>query len=335
MVELVKGISKLPDRRLEADRPRHSIQFINDQRQSLVDPKKILFAPLHIKLGLMKQFVKALDKEGECFKTERTDIKTLQWCGYKACGCDWLVHRAFTPPVRGSNSGLGKIAANEQEPMDWEDVPFLPQESAPFVPSRPPRKMRYFIFVQASEPPSLSANSFPNMRALVPKVQKERKFFKQFVRGLCLSGFESHPHRLYSARSFRDVPFFFERHLKSRKRRDEAANTQIYAKSSATCMNSSVRVFEISVEREILQTTPGKFFLNTHCKCDSGKLLGEPPPLAPNRKKRQAKTKWRQANPTTVTTTFDDSRIQRAAEKPSGKSILKVSRSAAICGDKF
>ncbi|GFX83887.1 uncharacterized protein TNCV_4885051 [Trichonephila clavipes] len=32
-----------------------------------------------------------------------------------------------------------------------------------------------------------------------------------------------------------------------------------------------------------------------------GKLLGEPPPLAPNRKKRQAKTKWRQANPTTVT----------------------------------
>ncbi|GFU20576.1 hypothetical protein TNCV_3368671 [Trichonephila clavipes] len=30
MVELVKGISKLPDRRLEADRPRHSIQFIND-----------------------------------------------------------------------------------------------------------------------------------------------------------------------------------------------------------------------------------------------------------------------------------------------------------------
>ncbi|GFT24720.1 aprataxin [Trichonephila clavipes] len=27
----------------------------------------------------------------------------------------------------------------------------------------------------------------------------------------------------------------------------------------------------------------------------------EPPPLAPNRKKRQAKTKWRQANPTTVT----------------------------------
>ncbi|GFV15382.1 uncharacterized protein TNCV_4834091 [Trichonephila clavipes] len=40
----------------------------NVERQSLVDPKKILFPPLHIKLGLMKQFVKALDKEGECFK---------------------------------------------------------------------------------------------------------------------------------------------------------------------------------------------------------------------------------------------------------------------------
>ncbi|GFV64745.1 uncharacterized protein TNCV_3275161 [Trichonephila clavipes] len=40
----------------------------NVERQSLVDPKKILFPPLRIKLGLMKQFVKALDKEGECFK---------------------------------------------------------------------------------------------------------------------------------------------------------------------------------------------------------------------------------------------------------------------------
>ncbi|GFW45593.1 uncharacterized protein TNCV_3245311 [Trichonephila clavipes] len=40
----------------------------NVERQNLVDPKKILFPPLHIKLGLMKQFVKALDKEGECFK---------------------------------------------------------------------------------------------------------------------------------------------------------------------------------------------------------------------------------------------------------------------------
>lgn len=40
----------------------------NVERKSLVDPKKILLPPLHIKLGLMKQFVRALPKEGECFK---------------------------------------------------------------------------------------------------------------------------------------------------------------------------------------------------------------------------------------------------------------------------
>ena len=35
---------------------------------SLVDPSKVLLPPLHIKLGLMKQFVKALSKDGECLK---------------------------------------------------------------------------------------------------------------------------------------------------------------------------------------------------------------------------------------------------------------------------
>ena len=34
----------------------------------LVDPQNILLSPLHIKLGLMKNFVKALDKDGEAFK---------------------------------------------------------------------------------------------------------------------------------------------------------------------------------------------------------------------------------------------------------------------------
>ncbi|ESO07053.1 hypothetical protein HELRODRAFT_184669 [Helobdella robusta] len=33
----------------------------------LVDRDRILFPPLHIKLGLIKQFTKALDKEGGCF----------------------------------------------------------------------------------------------------------------------------------------------------------------------------------------------------------------------------------------------------------------------------
>ena len=32
-----------------------------------MDRDKILFPPLHIKLGLIKQFTKALDKDGGCF----------------------------------------------------------------------------------------------------------------------------------------------------------------------------------------------------------------------------------------------------------------------------
>ena len=39
--------------------------IINDP---LVEPVKIIFPPLHIKLGLMKQFVKALSSDSECFK---------------------------------------------------------------------------------------------------------------------------------------------------------------------------------------------------------------------------------------------------------------------------
>jgi hypothetical protein len=34
----------------------------------LIDPRKVLLPSLHIKLGLVKQFVKALPKKGECFK---------------------------------------------------------------------------------------------------------------------------------------------------------------------------------------------------------------------------------------------------------------------------
>jgi hypothetical protein len=35
---------------------------------SLVDPQKVLLPPLHINLGVMKQFVKAPDKSGSCFQ---------------------------------------------------------------------------------------------------------------------------------------------------------------------------------------------------------------------------------------------------------------------------
>lgn len=39
----------------------------NIKNEPLVDRNKIVFPPLHIKLGLMKQFVKALDRTGDCF----------------------------------------------------------------------------------------------------------------------------------------------------------------------------------------------------------------------------------------------------------------------------
>ena len=40
----------------------------NVKWEPLLDPKKVLFPPLHLKLGLMKQFVRALDKESPAFK---------------------------------------------------------------------------------------------------------------------------------------------------------------------------------------------------------------------------------------------------------------------------
>ncbi|GFY37792.1 enzymatic polyprotein [Trichonephila inaurata madagascariensis] len=66
----------------------------------------------------------------------------------------------------------------EEEPMDWKDVPFLPEVSAPSVPSHPPRKLRSLISVQVSEPPSLSSNHFPNMRVLVPKKVEPEELVK-------------------------------------------------------------------------------------------------------------------------------------------------------------
>lgn len=45
--------------------------------ESLVEKEKILLPPLHIKLGLMKQFVKALDKNGECFNHIRNAFPNL------------------------------------------------------------------------------------------------------------------------------------------------------------------------------------------------------------------------------------------------------------------
>ncbi len=45
--------------------------------KSLVDLEKILLPPLHIKLGLMKQFVKALNKDGNCYKYIKATFPNL------------------------------------------------------------------------------------------------------------------------------------------------------------------------------------------------------------------------------------------------------------------
>ena len=49
-------------------RPNLKPDDLNILHEPIVDRKKIVFLPQHIKLGLMKQFVKALQTEGECFK---------------------------------------------------------------------------------------------------------------------------------------------------------------------------------------------------------------------------------------------------------------------------
>jgi len=49
----------------------------NVVHESLVDRDKILLPPFHIKLGLMKQFVKALDINDECYKYIRNKFPNL------------------------------------------------------------------------------------------------------------------------------------------------------------------------------------------------------------------------------------------------------------------
>ena len=55
-------------RKVWPERKEFPVGQKNVINEPLVDPQKILLPPLHIKLGLMKQFVKALDKEGRCFR---------------------------------------------------------------------------------------------------------------------------------------------------------------------------------------------------------------------------------------------------------------------------
>ena len=50
---------------------------VNVANERLVDPDKIYLPPLHIKLGLMKVFVKALNRDGEAFNHLRKQFPRL------------------------------------------------------------------------------------------------------------------------------------------------------------------------------------------------------------------------------------------------------------------
>lgn len=49
-------------------RTEFSVRKNNVKWEPLLYPRKVLFPPLHLKLGLMKQFVRALHKEFPAFK---------------------------------------------------------------------------------------------------------------------------------------------------------------------------------------------------------------------------------------------------------------------------
>ncbi|GFQ81329.1 hypothetical protein TNCT_516331 [Trichonephila clavata] len=59
----------------------------------------------------------------------------------------------------------------EEEPMDWKDVPFLPEVSAPFIPPRPPQKMGSLISVQTEGGVLLHSRGCPQ-QSLKPRGTK-------------------------------------------------------------------------------------------------------------------------------------------------------------------
>jgi len=83
----------------------------NVLRESLVEPNKVLLPPLHIKLGPIKQFVKALNREGDCFK----------YLGEKLSGLSEAKHKEGVfvgPDIRGlmkDKAFESKIQANKKK----------------------------------------------------------------------------------------------------------------------------------------------------------------------------------------------------------------------------
>ena len=60
----IVGIEKTTIKKKWPDRTTFEVGSNNVFEDPLVEPSKVLLTPLHIRLGLMKQYVKALDKKG-------------------------------------------------------------------------------------------------------------------------------------------------------------------------------------------------------------------------------------------------------------------------------
>ena len=63
----IRAKDKHWEQKLWSVRKRLAVGEKNIIHQPCVEREKIIFPPLHIKLGLMKQFVKTLNVEGDCF----------------------------------------------------------------------------------------------------------------------------------------------------------------------------------------------------------------------------------------------------------------------------
>ena len=86
----------------------------NIKNVPLVNREKVLLPPLHIKLGLMKQFIKALDKEGECFKYLCTKFPRLTYEKIKASIFDG-------PQIRQLLKDLAFISTKKKEELNaWK-----------------------------------------------------------------------------------------------------------------------------------------------------------------------------------------------------------------------
>jgi hypothetical protein len=90
---------------------RHSIKF-----ESLVNPEDILLPPLHIKLGIFKQFIKALDSEGEPLKIVKNLFPTLSEGKIK--------EGVFVGPQLNKlmKSDAFKLALNKSELRAWDSL---------------------------------------------------------------------------------------------------------------------------------------------------------------------------------------------------------------------